>query len=471
MEKSYWIWFPGDLELYYGMKQNFSREERGFSWPAYWKVDDFRKNITFRRKYELAVETEFIVTSWSLGYVLVNGQKYPFGKRILCPPGQADIVIHAANMAAFPSVYVAGDIISSDSTWLVDDYVHEPVKAGWSGRYTEASQNPSIWEFDTEEYRPVQAEEILGGTLYTFIKEITASLQLDFKGERGPVTVCYGESRKEALDTAHCYYSQQISETEREIPVRAFQYLYIPEVKPGAIEVTAVHNYVHIPVRAEFTCDNERLNRIWEVAEWTFKLCSGIFFIDGVKRDKWIWSADAYQSFFVNQYLYADPEINKRTFLALRGNDTMETHINTILDYSLFWIIGIYQHYLAYGDLDFIEAVYPKMISLMEFCECQTDQNGFLVGRDKDWTFIDWAEIDKDGAVCGEQILYAQCFFVMEEMAELLGRNSSKYGRRRNQLQANIQKYYWDQEKRAFIDSFSSGKRNVTRQTLSLIHI
>ena len=28
MSKSYWIWYPGDFELYHGMKQNFSRVER-----------------------------------------------------------------------------------------------------------------------------------------------------------------------------------------------------------------------------------------------------------------------------------------------------------------------------------------------------------------------------------------------------------------------------------------------------------
>ena len=49
-------------------------------------------------------------------------------------------------------------------------------------------------------------------------------------------------------------------------------------------------------------------NQIWSVAEHTFRLCSGIFFIDGVKRDKWIWSGDAYQSFFVNRYLMADAD-------------------------------------------------------------------------------------------------------------------------------------------------------------------
>ena len=104
-----------------------------------------------------------------------------------------------------------------------------------------------------------------------------------------------------------------------------------PNCKAEDVEITAFYQYVDFPKRASFKCNDEKLNKIWEVAEHTFRLCSGIFFLDGVKRDKWIWSGDAYQSFFVNQYLLADPDIDQRTLLALRGNDPMTRHINTIM--------------------------------------------------------------------------------------------------------------------------------------------
>lgn len=32
---SKWIWYHGDFEIYHAMKQNFDREERGMTWPAY----------------------------------------------------------------------------------------------------------------------------------------------------------------------------------------------------------------------------------------------------------------------------------------------------------------------------------------------------------------------------------------------------------------------------------------------------
>ena len=69
-----------------------------------------------------------------------------------------------------------------------------------------------------------------------------------------------------------------------------------------------------------------------------------------------IWSGDAYQSFFVNEYLMADPDIDQRTLMALRGNDPMTTHINTIVDYSLLWILGVKKHLEAYKNIKICKA-------------------------------------------------------------------------------------------------------------------
>ena len=62
-EKSYWLWYPGDFERYHALKQNFSRVERGFGWPAYWKSEGFRHRVAFRRAYTLPEETSFIAFS------------------------------------------------------------------------------------------------------------------------------------------------------------------------------------------------------------------------------------------------------------------------------------------------------------------------------------------------------------------------------------------------------------------------
>ena len=122
MSKSYWIWYPGDFELYHGMKQNFSRVERGFGWPAFWKSEGFRNRVAFRRTYHLEKETSFTVYSKAIGHVLAGEKKYPFGKKITCGPGEVAIAVHAGCIEAFPCIYVEGDVICSDKGWIAEDY-------------------------------------------------------------------------------------------------------------------------------------------------------------------------------------------------------------------------------------------------------------------------------------------------------------------------------------------------------------
>ena len=370
MENTFWIWYPGDFELYHAMKQNFSRVERGFGWPAFWKSEGFRNRVALRRVYELEQETSFTVFSNAVGHVLVtweNGEKkYPFGKKITVGPGKVRISIHAGCVEAFPCAYVQGEVIHSDKTWTAEDYSQPAVPVGVCKYFTKPEQNPTVWEYTEKECRPVKITEVNGGVLAEFETELTAAVYVNNKrketgdnqercitaeennagknaagnAECGLEVYC-GESEDEALDLEHCYYSWQPDPVTKRCPCCAVRFAFIPDCKAEDVEITAFYQYVDFPKRASFKSNDEKLNKIWDVAEHTFRLCSGIFFLDGVKRDKWIWSGDAYQSFFVNQYLLADPDIDQRTLLALRGNDPMTRHINTIMDYSLFWACSI----------------------------------------------------------------------------------------------------------------------------------
>ena len=461
MTENYWLWYPGDFELYHALQQNFSRVERGFRWPAFWKSEGFRNRIVIWREYQLNRPTAFQVHANGIGFIRCNGQKYLFDQKITCGPGKAMIVIHVGRIEALPSVYVEGDVIRSDEGWMAEDYDKSPVPAGHSKYFTRPDQDPAVWNYSEKVYFPVHTERCQDGFLYEFETELTAVLQIS--GAAEDTAVYYGESREEALDTEHCYYSWK-PDPSGQCPRSAVRFAYIPGEK---VELKAIHQYVDIPVKARFHSSDTLLNKIWAVAEHTFRLCSGIFFIDGVKRDKWIWSGDAYQSLFVNRYLMADPDIDQRTLLALRGNDPMTTHINTIVDYSLYWILGIQAHCNAYQDTAFLEQVYPKMVSLMAFCESRTEEHGFIVGQGSDWTFIDWADLDKDGPLGAEQMLLAACWRTMFEISRLLGKEEQArvYEGNWKELCRKIDQYYWDGSQEAYMDSFTSGKRHVTRQT------
>ncbi len=78
--------------------------------------------------------------------------------------------------------------------------------------------------------------------------------------------------------------------------------------------------------------------------------------------------------------------------LALRGKDPVTGHINTIMDYTFYWFLGIYDYYLYTGDKSIHSTVlspYAKPDGLLSW---RRNKNGLMEGLPGDWIFIDWAE-------------------------------------------------------------------------------
>ena len=459
---NYWIWFFGDFEIYHSMKQNFSREERGYDWPAYWHTDTWNTNVKFIHSYDLDKEEFFHVTSKAIGYVKVNGQKFPLNQSIKCSAGHVEIEIIAASMSVLPSVFIKGDSIRSDGTWQVSNYL-ETIPAGFSSLYTDPAFYPDEICFSSETCEPKAIDALSGGVLIDFGRMIDGHLNVSLKDDSAAFDLCFGESVAEATDIRWCYYKEEDYSNGKPIRKRAFRYVFIVSASMDDIHsIGATHQFVDIPVRSSFHSDNKELNQIWDVSVETYRLCSGLFFIDGIKRDRWIWSGDAYQSYFVNPYVFADKEIEERTILALRGNKEIQQHLNTIVDYSLLWVISIEKHMREYAAADFLKSLWPKITAMMDFCEAQKDENGFIIGRPDDWIFIDWAEMDKTGPICAEQVLLYAAYKSMSYLCEVM-QAENVYAEKADALKKKINTYYWDADKGAYIDSFQSGKRHITR--------
>ena len=285
-----------------------------------------------------------------------------------------------------------------------------------------------------------------------------------------PVKVRFGESKEEAMDAEWCvirFEDRPENGVLTYIPY-AFRYIFVSDENA---KVEAEYEYLPLEYKGSFHCSEEIINKVWDVAAYTFHLNSREFFLDGIKRDRWVWSADAYQSLFVNRYLFFDKEIEKRTLIALGGKQPFKVHINTIMDYSFFWIISLYEYYKTYGDQDFLEQIADQMKAVMDFCLGRRDEDGFMRGKPGDWVFIDWAPMDKTGALSGEQILLAKAMECYAAISQVIGRDDRGLGEEAKKLRSQIFEKFYDTEKKVFIDSYESGKRNVTRQSNILAYL
>ena len=407
------------------------------------------------------------------------------------PKGQHTITIKVYNQEKVPALFVEGMELKTDATWDITyedkEWIDETGrtsdesgtlwdKAG-SWNFNSADNLPSEFKLATTPKMAVKTEAYKDGVLVDFGEETFGFAKLHGVEGRGTVHLYYGESEEEAKSVDHCetldsvsFDGSQASEYIFELS-KAFRYIYVvPENGVSVESVSMLYEYLPLAYKGAFKSSDEQLNKIWDVSAYTMHLTSREFFIDGIKRDRWIWSGDAYQSYLMNYYLFNDNPSVKRTLFALRGKDPVNSHINTIMDYSFYWFLGVYDYYKFSGDKAFIEQIYPKMKSLMQFCLDRRNKNGMMQGLTGDWIFIDWADgLTKEGEVSFEQLLLARSLEAMALCAEITAdyEHVDVYKNLAKDLKDKLFKYFWSEEKQAFIHNRVDGKLtdNVTRYT------
>ena len=395
------------------------------------------------------------------GYILVDGQRYGSETVIFLKKGKHTLQMSVVNLTGLPAAYIESDVCSTNNEWYTLENGAKK-QVGFDIHYDCQEKNPESFPFAYEEKYPVSVQKYNDGVLYDFGKELFGFLYVSDVKASESIHVSYGESLEEAVDVENSILFEDVSgENRYKLRQRAFRYIYLTGAENANIH--AELEYLPIEYKGSFRCDDEDVNKIWDVCAYTLHLNMREVLTEAIKRDRWLWGGDAYQAFKFNNYLFFDKEIVRRSTIALRGKEPFNEHINTITDYSLYWVIGLHEYYVTYGDIEFIKNIYDKAVSLMEFCEAREDDKGFIVKKNNDWIFVDWSDIDKDGAVCAEQMLYIAANKAMAALTRLVGADPSSYEEKYSRLIETTNKFFWKEEKGAYIDCYESGKNHISR--------
>ena len=459
--KSYWIWNYGDYEIFHSNRVNARRQEFGVDYPTFWKYYDVDRNVVFYTEIETETDGNIKLFVNGKGYILVDGQRYATEKVILLQKGKHTLQISVVNLTGLPAAYIESDVCSTNNEWYTLENGAKK-QVGFDIHYDCQEKNPESFPFAYEEKYPVSVQKYNDGVLYDFGKELFGFLYVSDVKASESIHVSYGESLEEAVDVENSILFEDVSgENRYKLRQRAFRYIYLTGAENANIH--AELEYLPIEYKGSFRCDDEDVNKIWDVCAYTLHLNMREVLTEAIKRDRWLWGGDAYQAFKFNNYLFFDKEIVRRSTIALRGKEPFNEHINTITDYSLYWVIGLHEYYVTYGDIEFIKNIYDKAVSLMEFCEAREDDKGFIVKKNNDWIFVDWSDIDKDGAVCAEQMLYIAANKAMAALTRLVGADPSSYEEKYSRLIETTNKFFWKEEKGAYIDCYESGKNHISR--------
>ena len=459
--KSYWIWNYGDYEIFHSNRVNARRQEFGVDYPTFWKYYDVDRNVRFYTEIETETDGNIKLFLNGKGYILVDGQRYGSETVIFLKKGKHTLQISVVNLTGLPAAYIESDVCSTNNEWYTLENGAKK-QVGFDIHYDCQEKNPESFPFAYEEKYPVSVQKYNDGVLYDFGKELFGFLYVSDVKASESIHVSYGESLEEAVDIENSILFEDVSgENRYKLRQRAFRYIYLTGAENANIH--AELEYLPIEYKGSFRCDDEDVNKIWDVCAYTLHLNMREVLTEAIKRDRWLWGGDAYQAYKFNNYLFFDKEIVRSSTIALRGKEPFNEHINTITDYSLYWVIGLHEYYVTYGDIEFIKNIYDKAVSLMEFCEAREDDKGFIVKKNNDWIFVDWSDIDKDGAVCAEQMLYIAANKAMAALTRLVGADPSSYEEKYSRLIETTNKFFWKEEKGAYIDCYESGKNHISR--------
>lgn len=465
MQKAKWIWQFGEYEIYHHKIMMCRRQEMGCDYPEVgWRIAPNEVSAQFSTKMHALTDTTLKFVTHSKGMIYFNGQKYPVNKELFLPAGNYSVIVMLYDLEAFPSFYIDSEYLKSDESWMYISRDGNLVPAACEPAFYSPDDNPAVFQFEYMDVEPVSVTEYEDGLLYDFGKELFGPVTIVDYPENDMIRLTYGESEEEALDYPEALIWEELEPGFEPVrPGRAFRYIYTQSTSKKPVRIRASYEFLPIDDIAAFCCEDEQVNRIWDVCSYTFHLNSREVYLDGIKRDRWCWSGDAYQSFWANYYLYFEPQIIKRTIIALLGKQPYVTHVNTINDYSAYLVAAVWDYYYATGDAVFVKNIWDNLKALYEFMTGRTDERGFVVKRQTDWIFIDWSEMDKEGILCAEQILMWNAHKVMGELAELMKEDAVIYKTAAKQLKANIMADFWDEEQGLFYDYKKDGSRQITR--------
>jgi len=200
--------------------------------------------------------------------------------------------------AQLPPVFQEDSLVKSRSTSLMRNYL-TPERIVWtSGNGIENAASilrPGIGQVDLNRGKHltlVSTKDSKPGIIIDFGKEIQGGIEIvttiNNPNPAARVRIRFGESVSETMSEAG-----QSSETNDhamrdfvvslpwlgrlQIGESGFRFVRIdlvdPDVKLEIKEVSAVFTYRDIPYLGSFTCNDERLNRIWMTGAYTVHLC------------------------------------------------------------------------------------------------------------------------------------------------------------------------------------------------------
>ena len=254
-----------------------------------------------------------------------------------------------------------------------------------------------------------------GRQLYTFGREYSGFLgcEIDVK-EKTSLTIDYeelltdGELKHRMPFRGYVAWDLEPGHyTLESIEPYTMQFAQVAFTGDATIERLYLRDYCNSAVGvAQFSCDNEALNKIFDAARETIRQCALDIFMDCPSRERAGWIGDSFFSSRVECDFSGETNVEKN-FLE---NYLLPEHFKTIPEgmvpmcypsdnfeggtyipnYAMWFVLELEEYLGRSGDSEMIDAFRNRVYGLVDFFDKFLNSDG-LLERLQSWVFIEWS--------------------------------------------------------------------------------
>ena len=217
-------------------------------------------------------------------------------------------------------------------------------------------------------------------------------------------------------------------------------------------------------MRGRFDTSDPELNAIHGLCRHTQQICSADAYLDTPWREQGQWWGDARIQARNTFFLDGDTRLLERGIRSIAGQETpsgltmgvapccRETCV--LPDFSLTWLLTIFDHYWQTGDLALFREQRPRMEQVLHYFstpEARTP-DGLLRFDKRFWLFEDWAPLPKRGVPCFLNLLHLYTLERMEHLFRAAGeqKRAAEIEREHRILKEKILTAFFDRESGLF---------------------
>ena len=213
-----------------------------------------------------------------------------------------------------------------------------------------------------------------------------------------------------------------------------FRYLVLivrNSTAPLKVSASIRNSLYPMNVTASFQASDETLNEIWKISEHTQRCCTMDTYVDCPWREQAQWWGDARVQGANTFYLSADTrvfEFGIRSIADQRvpngltyGHAPTIGHSCVLPDFTLTWVLTIWDHYWQTGSTEMIQEMHEKILEALAYFHDMRMENGFLGHDSRYWLFLDWSDLYKGGKNCVSDVYNLFYLMTLQTSSKMLG--------------------------------------------------